>query len=125
MSAPAPSDRAKSSSRSMLLDPFRIWRQIYEVSERALGSALEKAMATRGFADANGKVMEVLLLTQRSARESMHTFLQSLNVPTREDIARLGQLVIALEEKVDQVDDRLERIEAALDKLVASQAAKP
>jgi polyhydroxyalkanoic acid synthase PhaR subunit len=125
MSAPAPSDRAKSSGRSILLDPFRIWRQIYEASEQALGSALEKAMATRGFADANGKVMEVLLLTQRSARESMHTFLQSLNVPTREDIARLGQLVIALEEKVDQVDDRLERIEAALAKLVASQSAKP
>lgn len=125
MSAPAPSDKAKSSGRSMLLDPFRIWRQIYEASEQAFGSALEKAMATRGFADANGKVMEVLLLTQRSARESMHTFLQSLNVPTREDIARLGQLVIALEEKVDQVDDRLERIEAALAKLVASQSAKP
>lgn len=125
MSAPAQSDRANSSGRSMLLDPFRIWRQIYEVSEQALGGALEKAMATRGFADANGKVMEVLLLTQRSARETMHTFLQSLNVPTREDIARLGQLVIALEEKVDQVDDRLERIEAALAKLVASQSAKP
>ncbi len=38
-----------------------------------------------------------------------------------EDIARLGELIVALEEKVDQLDDRLSNIEATL----RTQASAP
>ena len=37
-----------------------------------------------------------------------------MNVPTREDIARLGELVVGLEEKSDQIADRLDAIEEAV-----------
>ena len=44
----------------------------------------------------------------------MKSYLEGINLPTREDIARLGELIVALEEKVDQLDDRLARIEHAV-----------
>jgi ribosomal protein L12E/L44/L45/RPP1/RPP2 len=47
-------------------------------------------------------------------RENMRSYLEQINLPTREDIARLGELIVALEEKVDQLDDRLARIERAV-----------
>jgi hypothetical protein len=37
----------------------------------------------------------------------MNTQLATLNLPSRDDVARLGELILGLEEKIDQLDDRL------------------
>ena len=95
-------------------DPFELWRQVYEANERAWNAALERTLSTPAFAEAQGKLLETLLAAQKTARENVRTYLEMMNVPTREDIARVGELIVALEEKVDQLDDRLEQVEAAL-----------
>jgi polyhydroxyalkanoic acid synthase PhaR subunit len=59
-------------------------------------------------------MLETMLAAQKAVRENMRTYLETMNVPTREDIARLGELVVGLEEKVDQLGDRLDGIEEAL-----------
>jgi polyhydroxyalkanoic acid synthase PhaR subunit len=101
-------------------DPFEFWRQIYEANERAWNASLERAMGTPAFAEAQGKLLETILSAQKTTRDSMRTYLEAINVPTREDIARLGEMIAALEEKIDQLDDRLEarleRFEAALER---------
>lgn len=96
------------------VDPFDLWRQVYEANERAWSSALEKAMAAPAFAQTQGKLLETLLHAQKAARDNMRTYLESINVPTREDVARLGELIVGLEEKIDQLGDRLERLEDVL-----------
>ena len=95
-------------------DPFELWKQIYEANERAWNGALEQAMATPAFAESQGKLMEALLNGQQTLRHQVRAYQEALNVPTREDIARLGELIIGLEEKIDQLGDRFERIEAAM-----------
>ena len=52
-----------------------------------------------------------MLAAQKSVRNNMRTYLETMNVPTREDIARLGELVVGLEEKIDQLTDRFDAIE--------------
>lgn len=103
-------------------DPFKIWRQIYDASESAWSAAMEKAMGSPAFAEANGKLMETVLTAQKTARENMRSFLQNLNVPTREDISRLGELIVGMEEKIDQIVDRLDELE---ERLARSQRDKP
>ena len=98
-------------------DPYELWRQWYEINERAWSSALEQAMDSREFSESSGKLLEAMLAAQKSVRENMRTYLETMNVPTREDIARLGELVVGLEEKIDQVADRLDAIETALGEL--------
>jgi polyhydroxyalkanoic acid synthase PhaR subunit len=95
-------------------DPFETWRQLYDANERAWSSALEQAMGSPEFSESSGKVLETMLAAQKAVRTNMRNYLESMNVPTREDIARLGELVVGLEEKVDQVADRLDAIEAAV-----------
>ena len=95
-------------------DPYETWRQLYEANERAWTNALEQAMTSPEFNESSGKMLETMLAAQKSVRESMRTYLETMNVPTREDIARLGELVVGIEEKVDQVVDRLDRIEEEL-----------
>ena len=95
-------------------DPFELWKQIYEANERAWNGALEQAMATPAFAESQGKFMEALLNGQQTLRQQMRAYQEALNVPTREDIARLGELIVGLEEKIDQLGDRFAAVEAAM-----------
>jgi polyhydroxyalkanoic acid synthase PhaR subunit len=101
-------------------DPYETWRQLYDANERAWTSALEQAMGSPEFSETSGKLLETMLAAQKSVRDNMRTYLETMNVPTREDIARLGELVVALEEKIDQVGDRLDAIEEAVRVNVAS-----
>jgi hypothetical protein len=95
-------------------DPFEVWRQLYDANERTWSAALEQAMGSPEFGESSGKLLETMLAAQKSVRDNMRTYLETMNVPTREDIGRLGELVVGLEEKVDQVLDRLDAIEDAV-----------
>ncbi len=113
--SPSP-DAAGAAGRDTTADPFELWKQLYEANERAWGSALEAATATPAFAESQGKLLETFVAAQKVVRDNTRAYLEMINVPTREDIARLGELIVGLEEKIDQLDDRLARIEATIAK---------
>ena len=106
-------------------DPFELWRQIYETNERAWNAVLERTVNNPAFAESSGKILETFLSAQKTVRENMKSYLEGINLPTREDIARLGELIVSLEEKVDQLDDRLARIERSIAASAPSTPAKP
>jgi polyhydroxyalkanoic acid synthase PhaR subunit len=106
-------------------DPFELWRQIYETNERAWNTVLERTVSNPAFAESSGKVLETFLSAQKTVRDNMRLYLEQINLPTREDIARLGELIVALEEKVDQLDDRLSGIEATLRSQAPAEPAAP
>jgi hypothetical protein len=108
------SQSADKSAPPRASDPFELWRQIYETNERAWNAVLERTVNNPAFAESSGKILETFLSAQKTVRDNMRTYLEQINLPTREDIARLGELIISLEEKVDQFDDRLARVERAL-----------
>jgi polyhydroxyalkanoic acid synthase PhaR subunit len=91
-----------------------MWRQLYETNERAWTQALEGAMGRPEFGESSGKMLETMLAAQKAVRDNMRTYLETINVPTREDIARVGELVVGIEEKIDQLADRLDDIEEAV-----------
>jgi polyhydroxyalkanoic acid synthase PhaR subunit len=104
----------KTGETGRATDPFEAWREVYETNERAWSAALEQAMGSPEAGESSGKLLETLLTAQKSVRDNMRTYLETINVPTREDIARLGELVIGLEEKIDQLADRLDAIDEAI-----------
>ena len=112
----------KTEETGRAADPFETWRQLYDANERAWSDALGEAMGSTEFADSSGKLLEAMLAAQKSVRDNMRTYLETMNVPTREDIARLGEIVIGLEEKIDQVADRLDAIEGAVRAVPAGPA---
>jgi hypothetical protein len=104
----------KTEQAGPTTDPFEVWRDMFDASERAWTGALEEAMSGPEYDEASGKLLETMLAAQKSVRNNMRTYLETMNVPTREDIARLGELVIGLEEKIDQLTDRFDAIEQAV-----------
>ena len=81
----------KAEEAGRTTDPYETWRQLYDANERAWSAALEQAMGSPEFGESSGKLLETMLAAQKSARVNMRTYLESMNVPTREDIARLGR----------------------------------
>jgi polyhydroxyalkanoic acid synthase PhaR subunit len=112
------------SSSSRPTDPFELWRQIYETNERAWNAVLERTVNNPAFAESSGKILETFLSAQKTVRDNMRSYLEQINFPTREDIARLGELIVALEEKVDRLDDRLAGLERSITTASASKQAQ-
>jgi polyhydroxyalkanoic acid synthase PhaR subunit len=92
-------------------DPFAFWRQWYEANQNAWGKGAADATGTAAFAEMQGKLLETFLAVQKQMRDMGRAQLEALDLPTRGDVARLGEIVLGLEEKIDQLGDRLDRIE--------------
>jgi polyhydroxyalkanoic acid synthase PhaR subunit len=92
-------------------DVFAVWRELYDANEKAWATALEQTTGSSEFSESSGKLLETMLAAQKSVRDNMRAYLETINVPTREDVARLGELIVGLEEKSDQIADRLDGLE--------------
>jgi polyhydroxyalkanoic acid synthase PhaR subunit len=110
----------KTEEATQDTDAFAVWRQLYDANEKAWTTALEQAMGTSEFGESSGRLLETMLAAQKSVRDNMRAYLETMNVPTREDIARLGELVVGLEEKSDQIADRLD----GLDDVIRAQSTE-
>jgi polyhydroxyalkanoic acid synthase PhaR subunit len=103
-------------------DPFELWRQFYEANEQAWTKAIKDMTSTQAYAEAQGRMLEVFLSYQKMVRDAMSTQLTAFNLPTREDVANLGELIVNLEEKVDKLDESVAQLN---DRLAAMEKRAP
>jgi polyhydroxyalkanoic acid synthase PhaR subunit len=101
----------RPNQEASLPDPFELWRHYYEANEQAWTKAMKDVITTPGYAEAQGKMLETFLSFQKIMRDSMTAQLGALNIASREDVTRLGELITGLEEKIDQLDDRMRQLE--------------
>jgi polyhydroxyalkanoic acid synthase PhaR subunit len=104
------------ADQSSTVDPFAMWRDWVANSERQWNGFLNNAMATDEFSQTMGRFMDVYLNMQKNMNEVMGRYLQLLNVPTRNDILALG-------ERLSEIEDRLSSIENAVVSVSAGRAA--
>ncbi|MGE3076870.1 MAG: poly(R)-hydroxyalkanoic acid synthase subunit PhaE [Dehalococcoidia bacterium] len=97
-------------------DPFAMFQEWVSNSERQWNSFLNNAMATDEFSQTMGRMMDVYLNMQKNLNEVMGRYLQLINVPTRNDILAIG-------ERLSQIEDRLDQIESGIATAVRAQAA--
>ena len=97
-------------------DPFTLWRDWVANSERQWNGFLNNAMATDEFSQTMGRFMDVYLNMQKNMNEVMGRYLQLINVPTRNDILAIG-------ERLSQIEDRLGTMENALRATASSAPA--
>jgi polyhydroxyalkanoic acid synthase PhaR subunit len=88
-------------------DLLALWRQLYDANEKVWSQATGEFMETPAFAQWQGKMLETFLGFQKAWKDSATAQLEAANIATRDDLVRLGELIVGLEEKVDQLADRL------------------
>ena len=95
-------------------DPFQIWRDWVSQSERQWNDFFNEMMATEQFGESMGQMTQTYLTMQRNMSEAFGRYFVSLNLPTRTDVLTLGNRLV-------EIEDRLSKIEAQLEKMAATE----
>mgnify|MGYP000913099512 CR=1 FL=1 len=98
-------------SQQPVMDPFAIWKNVYEQTETKWNEVIHETMQKEAFSEWMGQVQNAYLQYQQALQNTTDTYLKQVNMPTREDIANVASLVINLEEKVENLDQKLENLE--------------
>ena len=90
------------------------WKQFLDQWIAAWSRVLEQAMGTDAFAQLMGKQMEGFLNVagpvRKAAEQQIEVSLAGLGIPSRAQVTALARHVAQVEEKVDGLEDKLDRI---------------
>ncbi|MFT9849331.1 hypothetical protein [Aneurinibacillus sp. REN35] len=113
-------------------DPVQMWKSWYDLVEKTWGKTMDDFVKTSEYSTMIGEYQKWFFYSQDQYKKMVDQLLTENNLPNKDEIARLAQLVIQLEEKVEKLDERLDdeiitkldEIKAALDKSTKSTAKK-
>ncbi|TWT11485.1 hypothetical protein [Reyranella sp. CPCC 100927] len=100
------------SQPSKPIDPFSLWRDWLGEFEKRSNTSLNEAMSSEQFAQMFGQSTGLAMGVQKVVGETMTRHLTALNLPTRADIAALGERLNAVETLLNKIVDRLDRSDA-------------
>jgi polyhydroxyalkanoic acid synthase PhaR subunit len=89
-----------ADQKNPAVDPFAAWREWLDQTERQLNSYFNQVMGTEQYARFLGQFNEYSLNMQKNLGDALTRYFASLNLPTREDLAALGQRINSLEQRV-------------------------
>ena len=96
-------------------DPFDRLRALVDEWERRLDAVAGEVTGTDAFSRVMNQVQNLQLRTQRSFQGAMATHLERVNMPTRGDVIRVGEALLALEQRVARMEVLLLDIHRSLD----------
>jgi hypothetical protein len=90
------------------------WKQFLDQWIAAWSRVLEQAMGTDNFAQLMGKQLEGFLSVaapvKKAAEQQIDASLAGLGIPSRSQVVALARHVAQVEEKIDALDDKLDRV---------------
>jgi polyhydroxyalkanoic acid synthase PhaR subunit len=89
-----------ADQKSPAVDPFAAWRDWLDRTERQLNGFFNQVMGTEQYARFLGQFNDLSLNMQKSMGDAMGRYFASLNLPTREDLAALGQRLNEIEQRL-------------------------
>ena len=103
-------------------DPFTFFKEWYEAISESWSRVVEDTIASEQFLEFNKLFLESYTSFSKAFRRANEEYLRILQLPSRSDMSHIAELVVALEEKVDKLDDRFEDVEAAFSQTAKSEA---
>ena len=104
--------RAKMlAGESIAADPYTFFKQWYDTASEAWAKVVGDTIGTEKFMEAVSRFLESYTSFTRTFHRASEEYFGNLQLPTRSDVARVAGLVVALEEKVDRIEDAFEDFE--------------
>ena len=95
-------------------DPLGQWKQFLDQWIAAWSKAFEQAMGTEQFAQLMGKQLETFLAgagpIKKAAEPQIDALLTGLGLPSRNQVTAIAAHLVQVEDKVDTLESRLDRI---------------
>lgn len=90
------------------IDPFEMWKNVYDQAESYWSKVLDENLATEDFSRGLGKVLDMNLQYKKLVNDSTKTYLEQMNMPSKQDLANLASLIINVDAKIDQLEELIE-----------------
>jgi polyhydroxyalkanoic acid synthase PhaR subunit len=103
-------------------DPFTFFKEWYEAISESWSQVVESTIASKQFLEFNKQFLESYTSFSKAFRRANEEYLRILQLPSRSDVSHVAELVVALEEKVDRLDDRFEDVEVGFSQTAKSEA---
>jgi polyhydroxyalkanoic acid synthase PhaR subunit len=103
-------------------DPFTFFKDWYDAISESWSSVVEQAIASEQFLEFNKQFLESYTSFSRAFRRANEEYLRLLQLPSRSDVSHVSELIVALEEKIDRLDDSFEHVDATLSQTAKSDA---
>lgn len=97
------------SGHPLLVDPFEMFREWYDITSKPWSRTVEENLASEQFLAFAEPGLENYSYLIRTFRRASEAYFKTLQLPTLSDIARVAELVVGLEEKVDTIEDTIEQ----------------
>ncbi len=105
------------------------WKKLMDESVETFSKSLGETMATEGFAALMGQSLEQYLNAVGPARKNLQNgseeVLRTFNLPSRKQVTRLAASVVAVDERVENVEERLEVMDGAVEDHARPVGASP
>lgn len=83
---------------------YETWKDFYFQSSNNFDEKVKEDFPTQGV----GQVLEMNLLFKKMLDEMTENYFESVNIPTRNDLASISSLIINVDSKVDDLEDLVE-----------------
>jgi polyhydroxyalkanoic acid synthase PhaR subunit len=97
--------------------------QWYNGTNESWSKAVGDVIGTEAFVAAASRFLDSYTSYAKTSRHLAQEYFSTLQLATRPDIARVAALVVATEDKVDNLEDRLDELTAGSARLVAANQA--
>ncbi len=101
----------RESRKSRGWDPLQGLRELLDQGERALNEVLAERSASERRNALRGRLSNLLLDAQKRNWEMWARWFQTINLPTRTDVIRLGKVLTQLEQRMSQLETGLKAVE--------------
>ena len=106
-------------------DPFTFFKQWYESSHEAWSKSIEEIIGNDKFVEAASRYMESYTTFYKNFRRLNEDYFSHLQLATRSDLTRVAELIIALENKVDSLQDASEDLQSHYSQFATLEALQP
>jgi len=115
--------RAKLSAGGVLpADPFTFLKQWYDATNETWSKAVGDIIGTEKFLEMGSQFLESYTSFTRTFNRASEAYFSRLQLATRSDIARVAELVVNLEDKVDRLDNEFEDFEDTYTQMTKDKA---
>lgn len=97
--------QGQEEMQKQMLDFAQAWKKMYFETESALAKAVEEYVSTDSFSEILQDFGKQYLAMYKSTSQNIDRFFDNHPLPTKKDIARICELVVDVEEKVDQLEN--------------------
>ena len=88
-------------------DPLTMWRTYTEKNEEIYSKFLQQLVSTTAFAQTLGRSASATARYREMVKQTAKIYLETADMPSREDVTRLAAQLVALDEKVDNLSDNI------------------